>query len=627
MRRVRRTEVACSECRRRKLKCEGTRPRCSRCQSLHLECCYVPPRNNRRTLEEKLQRVAEPSMNDISVVRISEGERGSPDQRTAIEEDVPVDILSTNALTETSDTEVGYFGPSSNYAIFRLVSRIFAQTTMMYLPADGMVPSLDSCHHCAQRHSEASTAATRNPEDTLAASVPGELYTLPSKEEATVLFDRYFSTINLALPYISRPALLGEVFLALLNIVWAHASASFNFPQREAFYKKSAGLLDSRTLERPSYELGMCEVQTLLLMVEYKQNHQRSISSYTIHVLCVKAAFHVGLYSAITATVGKPAEVNLRIRLWNGVVKTDRIMSLTQGRPFVIPQSLGLVNNEVPREASPDTGGLCMARLVSSHSIIEQAVGTLYNRNLELRALPKIPTMVSRWTDLSWQVGEWSDNLITIGGLSSPSGLPTCPNITDSHTITRVLLSIQYYRMRMLVNFPLIARFLLENCEASHEPRMLNHLRQRLPVVIRDDWSAVRELCGLISALMLTIALHYLAILLVTKQDRDILDASSAAGIRHEIEGVLGVVERFGKSSLITQNAVCCIGKLLIVFDTLGSRLDVAPSIPFDFCDADYVLENIGLPSSDFLATCGQDEFEQQNPSFLDLYSRIPLCE
>ncbi|KAL4970591.1 Zn(II)2Cys6 transcription factor domain-containing protein [Aspergillus stella-maris] len=41
--RMRRTEVACAECRRRKLKCEGTRPSCSRCESFHLECYYAPP--------------------------------------------------------------------------------------------------------------------------------------------------------------------------------------------------------------------------------------------------------------------------------------------------------------------------------------------------------------------------------------------------------------------------------------------------------------------------------------------------------------------------------------------------------------------------------------------------------
>lgn len=115
-------------------------------------------------------------------------------------------------------------------------------------------------------------------------------------------------------------------------------------------------------------------------MVEYKQNHQRSISSYTTHALCVKAAFHVGLHSRIPIGSGRPGESYLRLRLWDGVVKNDRevfsscgaiqlanngrrVMSLTQGRPFMIPQAIGTVNNEVPREANPTTSDLYMTHL------------------------------------------------------------------------------------------------------------------------------------------------------------------------------------------------------------------------------------------------------------------------
>lgn len=118
-----------------------------------------------------------------------------------------------------------------------------------------------------------------NPE-ARAAPVAKELYTLPSKEEATLLLDRFFSAIYMVLPYISKSGLLEEyhkateqrppkfrkVLLALLNIVWAHASASFGNPRREDFYQRSVALLDSRTLERPSYELGMFHVSMPVLI-------------------------------------------------------------------------------------------------------------------------------------------------------------------------------------------------------------------------------------------------------------------------------------------------------------------------------------------------------------------------
>lgn len=150
---------------------------------------------------------------------------------------------------------------------------------MMYLPADGAAQNLDSCYHCVRHHSEVSTLAAGISE-VRATPLPNELYTLPSKEEAVLLLDRFFSTINMVLPYISKPDLLEEyhkateqrppkfrrVLLALLNIVWAHASASLGNARQEGFYRKSVALLDSRTLERPSYELGMFGVGISMLI-------------------------------------------------------------------------------------------------------------------------------------------------------------------------------------------------------------------------------------------------------------------------------------------------------------------------------------------------------------------------
>ncbi len=114
---------------------------------------------------------------------------------------------------------------------------------------------------------------------------------------------------------------------------------------------------------------------------------------------------------------------------------------------------------------------------------------------------PKVQVLISQWMDLSWRIEEWSDNLTSIGGLVSGSELPACPGTTDGRTAARVLLTIQYYRMRMLANFPLISQFLLSGKEVTHEPRALDRLRQRLPLIVQDDWHAVRELGRMIAVL------------------------------------------------------------------------------------------------------------------------------
>ncbi|OBZ71779.1 hypothetical protein A0H81_08253 [Grifola frondosa] len=40
--RSKRTPIACTECRRRQVKCSGTTPRCERCQKRGIECVYIP---------------------------------------------------------------------------------------------------------------------------------------------------------------------------------------------------------------------------------------------------------------------------------------------------------------------------------------------------------------------------------------------------------------------------------------------------------------------------------------------------------------------------------------------------------------------------------------------------------
>lgn len=74
---------------------------------------------------------------------------------------------------------------------------------------------------------------------------------------------------------------------------------------------------------------------------------------------------------------------------------------------------------------------------------------------------------------------------------------------------------------------------------------------------------------------MLTVALHYFAILLVTKHEPGVLDVNSVIAVRQEIDEALNVMETLGKSSLITQKAGCCIERLLAVFDTLGACLAI----------------------------------------------------
>lgn len=53
----------------------------------------------------------------------------------------------------------------------------------------------------------------------------------------------------------------------------------------------------------------------------------------------------------------------------------------------------------------------------------------------------------------------------------------------------------------MIVNFPLIAYFLVLLTDGPREPEILGRLRDRLPQVFQNDWDAVRKLYRIISSL------------------------------------------------------------------------------------------------------------------------------
>lgn len=97
-----------------------------------------------------------------------------------------------------------------------------------------------------------------------------EIFNLPSKSDGIHLLHKFFSSVGIMLPYLSsadlvqryeqarniNPPRFSRVFLVLLNIIWAHASASLSNAQSEVFYHRAIGLLNLHTLQGSSYDLG-----------------------------------------------------------------------------------------------------------------------------------------------------------------------------------------------------------------------------------------------------------------------------------------------------------------------------------------------------------------------------------
>lgn len=87
-------------------------------------------------------------------------------------------------------------------------------------------------------------------------------------------------------------------------------------------------------------------------MGQYLQGTQKSVETWTIHGLAVKAALQLGLHSSDASRRFPPLDQEIRKRTWYGCVILDRTLSMTFGRPAAIPDDY--VKLELPAIISDD---------------------------------------------------------------------------------------------------------------------------------------------------------------------------------------------------------------------------------------------------------------------------------
>lgn len=73
-------------------------------------------------------------------------------------------------------------------------------------------------------------------------------------------------------------------------------------------------------------------------MGQYLQGTQRSVETWSIHGLAVKAAMQLGLHCPKVSRHLSPLVREYRKRTWYGCVILDRTLSMTFGRPSAIPE-------------------------------------------------------------------------------------------------------------------------------------------------------------------------------------------------------------------------------------------------------------------------------------------------
>ncbi|GAD96014.1 hypothetical protein AOR_1_152124 [Paecilomyces variotii No. 5] len=486
-----------------------------------------------------------PSVHQIN--RNSDHPTESEQVGEAIDDDeTMVDLIATDAFDENCQKQIGYFGPWSNHAIFQFISASFWRVSTHYTSTD-----LDSSlkDRLSEPHSRV------KPPDSLELSrkrplprTPNEKCSLPSKSDGVRLLHRFFDSAGVMLAYLNRedivkryenarnsnPPRFSRVFLILLNIVWAHASSSFGDARSEIFYHRAMGLLNLHTLQGSSHDL----VQSLLLFALYQQNHQRSISSYTTHALCVKTAFQMGFHVLDNANRTEE-EYRSRQQLWAAVVNNDRVFSSTLGRPTMISEALLTVEwNQIP-DSNMGLSSYLLIYQTRLNSILADATESFSTGTYTKLGHLTVSEVICKRHRLFDKLEQWRDHLNPFGGLVSPVSLTDGISTSETSIAIRVTLSISYYRVCMAINFPLIVSLLHALLHDETKDWQLQHLRQNSHQAIQHDWVAITNLHQIMQSIhssgdgfvkvyaahymcnytIFTATLHLFAILLIIKRD------------------------------------------------------------------------------------------------------------
>ncbi|CRG88732.1 Quinic acid utilization activator [Talaromyces islandicus] len=532
----RRVALACGTCRSRKSRCDGARPKCSLCRELGQECVYQQVGSSPNLtvgkeyvaqLEHRIEQIEEfirplregraeitpvksfplPEENDLyrhhtstaagdpsSITGNFSSHQGSHNTNEIGEADTSEDSIDgMAAISFQYEQDAGFFGPSSNIAFMRHISKAISQATYRN-PSLLSVPSNDNKHgnemtNASQPH--AHTERIRNKQNPREVNI----YALPSEEQSWDLIEQYFSKTGQLLPFIHEQSVRETYFqmkrndstkvrrtwLGLLNIIFAIAlslctdsdmPAQQRIDESDVFYQRANALCDRESRRNASLEM----VQYLLVLGQYLQGTQKSVQAWTTHGLAITAAFQLGIHSPEANKAFPALECEIRKRTWFGCVLLDRTLSMTFGRPCIIPQSY--IRLELPsvemqvlgRTPQPETcthrDGCFFTAAIQLYVVMYNIIDTCYDQNLGLSTSETSYDIVSKVLEGDRQLDEWRHGLVPSLGLHVLQKPLTTRDMdlmkVDSVIFQRfnIVLSLRFHNLRILLHRKFLEKFL-----------------------------------------------------------------------------------------------------------------------------------------------------------------------
>ncbi|KAH6661205.1 fungal-specific transcription factor domain-containing protein [Truncatella angustata] len=509
----RRVPVACAACRNKKSRCDGQRPKCSSCQVQDLECEYaqtpissttpVPKiflqlvetrlanlENDVRALKRQNRSEAQYSLDDdrgeLSHLVVDSSISREELQNTGVSPDA-TDGVGTIEFTD--EENAGYFGQSSNIAFTRNLRRALGRVLTERQNDNSMAQSATASPPQARvRVSRPLSPGLRHYPPVNANHSTSEALRLPPPTEMETLIRKFFGNTGALFPYIHRANFIKTFedakrynfktcrrsWLGLLNIILAMATGTEPLPiadvsertiRAETFYSRSKTLCLDLIMSGTSVE----SVQTMLLMSLYLQGTNRSVKTWNIHGLAVKAAFQLGLHVSDSAWNCSELDREIRNRTWYGCVILDRTLSMTFGRPPAIPENYVRVplpqicHSSMSRNDSSDNleivSAMFFVATIKLYKVMWSIIDTLYACNLGSQPDHNVLMVASNVLQIEQQFLEWQSTLNPELALIQAQEISSDPEYSLTKRL-RVILTMRYHNLRILAYRPYLDLYL-----------------------------------------------------------------------------------------------------------------------------------------------------------------------
>ncbi|KAF4550089.1 Fungal specific transcription factor domain-containing protein 21 [Elsinoe fawcettii] len=521
----RRIAVACNACRIRKSRCNGAYPKCSNCEGLGFECNYETSENTSNVVVRKEQMaVLDTRLHEVekqlalhSEFLRSHWNNCNNNASGSSTDLLPPPALLTNTISSmtahVAETEVAeddyertatdgmamsfvdendfaFYGPTSNIHFMRSIISAVSPTER---PGDSDTPSaMKSTVESIMRASRAHSDDTRPQTSTI------DPYALPSEPEMRRILASYFCNTNYVFPFTHQDTFMQEfdaaqrtgfkkvrlTWLGLLNMMFAMAGNADNTGNPasvdpQVFYDRAVKLCHREMFRGTTIET----VKILLLASLYLQGVQKSVQTFTIHGLAVKACFSLGLHSTQSSHRFSHIDNEIRKRTFYTCVILDRTLSFSFGRPPMIAHDyvrLPLPEDWPGQGADPEGKRLTTLFFRASITLFNISYLVIQHMHgLNIETVTDEDTLVSYVLTTGRDLDKWKASLPADMSLVSTEDL-------SSNTFQlrwRCILTLRYLNVRLMLHRPFLSMMLQDirtnprNTALTVQP-MIGHVKK-----------------------------------------------------------------------------------------------------------------------------------------------------